>query len=399
MGFEGAMMRRLEEDLKAGPLLDFLAKESSQPVTSQDMWHQLEGKYGERIYSDILFLLTQRRFDSNQARVHWQNILSHREELDKGLGRDVGLRVALADYFVNVQPKVKNPIFIEIDLFLKKEESALRDELTGLYNRRFFNRVLQQELERSRRYGEPVSLLMVDIDHFKKFNDSYGHLAGDQALCQLAQVLQKTCRTLDHLTRFGGEEFALILPQADREQALSAAERHRLAVESHPLQGGDHRRLTISVGAATYPEDASTGLELLEMADQALYQAKRSGKNNVRACAPNKRSQTRFPLNMALTYRRLGIDDDFIEGQAGNISTGGVLWKTGQAAQKDWLLELRMENPTTGAALTLKGQCVWVARDQDARDSYLLGVRFLFNSPEEEKAVNDFINEKSQASG
>jgi diguanylate cyclase (GGDEF)-like protein len=169
-------------------------------------------------------------------------------------------------------------------LTTKLERLGLTDGLTGIYNRRFFDQMLPREVNRSHRLGAQVSLLMLDIDHFKRFNDRLGHPAGDEALRTLVQTLDQKLRAMDFVVRYGGEEFAVVLPGADRGSALAAAERLRSAVESATFgPSANSNRLTVSVGVAVYPEDADDASSLLAAADSALYAAKRAGRNTVRA--------------------------------------------------------------------------------------------------------------------
>ena len=158
------------------------------------------------------------------------------------------------------------------------------DGLTGLYNHRWFQENLSNELLKSRRFKYKVSLLMIDVDHFKNFNDKYGHPQGDTTLKEISQIIKKTIRAYDVPARYGGEEFAVVLPHADHDQALRVAERLRRAVMAHPFPGRRARerlQLTVSVGVATYPANARTKAELIDRADQALYLAKSEGRNRV----------------------------------------------------------------------------------------------------------------------
>ncbi len=160
----------------------------------------------------------------------------------------------------------------------QKEELVLEattDELTGLLNFRAFLERVQQELSRSARQGKPLSLVLADIDHFKKFNDTQGHLAGNEALKALAGVLKKNSRSYDVAARFGGEEFALVLPETDGPRAAAIAERLRVAAASNGHQ------LTISCGVATYPTEAKDLEDLIARADQKLYRAKEEGRNRI----------------------------------------------------------------------------------------------------------------------
>lgn len=163
-------------------------------------------------------------------------------------------------------------------------DMALTDPLTGLPNRRHFEEVLRAELDRVRRYGGHCAVAMVDVDFFKHYNDNVGHLAGDIALRELADVMRRELRLNDMVSRYGGEEFALIVINASTEEALPILERLRLDVQEHPFRHRDIQpvgRLTVSAGLAAFPEDGRTYEELLKSADDALYHAKHGGRNRV----------------------------------------------------------------------------------------------------------------------
>ncbi len=158
---------------------------------------------------------------------------------------------------------------------------AKTDGLTGTYNRRYLDQRLQEELDRSRRHGSPLSILLLDIDHFKKVNDTYGHLDGDYALRGIAAELRRNLRTIDILGRYGGEEFCCILPETPFEQACILAERCRAQIAATPLCCIDHQLfLTVSIGVAgQLPDDTLDSI--IKRADGALYQAKHQGRNRV----------------------------------------------------------------------------------------------------------------------
>jgi diguanylate cyclase (GGDEF)-like protein len=162
-------------------------------------------------------------------------------------------------------------------------QHATRDQLTGLLNRREFDRIMAEEAERSRRFGHPLALVMVDIDHFKAVNDTHGHLAGDAVLREVAKTLTAQLRTVDRVARIGGEEFALVLVQTGRSAATEVAQRVVKAVAASPvmIESGVSLRLTISAGLAVLPEDVSWLELLIGAADRSLYAAKRGGRNRV----------------------------------------------------------------------------------------------------------------------
>lgn len=158
------------------------------------------------------------------------------------------------------------------------EERSLTDKLTGIANRAGFDQRLHEEIERCKRYGSSLSLLMIDVDHFKKYNDAHGHLAGDEALAAVAHTMQEICRPVDLIARYGGEEFAVILPTTDRTGALQTAERLRQAIAATPVGAGS---ITVSIGTATLDSTAKTPRQLIHEADKALYEAKGAGRNRV----------------------------------------------------------------------------------------------------------------------
>ncbi|MFA7346578.1 MAG: GGDEF domain-containing protein [Desulfurivibrionaceae bacterium] len=159
---------------------------------------------------------------------------------------------------------------------------SIHDELTGLYNRRFFNERLLDEVERTRRYGGHFSLVICDIDLFKRVNDTYGHPVGDRVLMQVASVLQNSIRGSDMVCRYGGEEFAVLLLNSGKELACGLAEQLRNKIAATPMADLGGESITASFGVASFGEDSISFEGLLSKADQALYQAKTGGRNQVR---------------------------------------------------------------------------------------------------------------------
>jgi diguanylate cyclase (GGDEF)-like protein len=154
-------------------------------------------------------------------------------------------------------------------------KEATTDELTGLLNFRAFRERIQEELDRSKRLGKPLTLILADIDWFKKFNDTHGHMAGNEALKEIATRIRKGCRRYDLVARFGGEEFAVVLPETDMERAVKLAERIRKSVSSNGFT------LTLSCGVASFPKEGKDLEALIAEADKRLYRAKAEGRNRV----------------------------------------------------------------------------------------------------------------------
>jgi diguanylate cyclase (GGDEF)-like protein len=168
---------------------------------------------------------------------------------------------------------------------------SLSDALTGVANRRALFQRLDLELERAERFEHAFAVAMIDVDRFGELNDAHGHLAGDKALRQVAELLQDGLRKVDLLARYGGEEFAVVLAKADRAAAVAAAEKMRKAIESAALvnRGAESGRVTISIGLSIFPDDAQHIDALVDSADAALFAAKRGGRNSVRAYEPGMR--------------------------------------------------------------------------------------------------------------
>jgi diguanylate cyclase (GGDEF)-like protein len=169
------------------------------------------------------------------------------------------------------------------ELHKRTEELTVIDDLTQAYNYRFFIRKLQEEKKRAIRYDLPLSIIMVDIDWFKKLNDSYGHEAGNIVLKQLSEVIKGCVRDTDYFARYGGEEFVVILPQTPQVEASAIGERIRVKVQNTVIETGQAGRvkITVSVGVSSFPENGKSAEDLVSVADQALYRAKGSGKNLV----------------------------------------------------------------------------------------------------------------------
>lgn len=165
----------------------------------------------------------------------------------------------------------------------KAEMLANRDGLTGLYNHRMFYSMLENEIARSQRYKRPVAMLMIDIDHFKGVNDTYGHVAGDRILEMLSRIIEQSVRQQDKVCRYGGEEISVILPEANIHNAAEMAERLLVAVEKAVFRddSGHEIKITVSIGVAAFPEQAETLQDLVNAADAALYAAKEGGRNRM----------------------------------------------------------------------------------------------------------------------
>jgi len=176
-------------------------------------------------------------------------------------------------------------IAIERSLLFKKSEHlkklSITDPLTGIYNRRYLNKRLSEEITRYNRYKHPFSFMMLDMDKFKEYNDTFGHIAGDNLIKALAHTIDKTLRTIDIAARFGGDEFVAIFPQTPKVDAIQITNRLKEKIDDALKEQSLDMPLYVSMGLATYPDDASSIMELIEKTDQALYLAKKGGGNRV----------------------------------------------------------------------------------------------------------------------
>jgi diguanylate cyclase (GGDEF)-like protein len=203
----------------------------------------------------------------------WEEMLSRRLELSKQLARPISLNTVLMDV-LSTAGLLHVPVLLEYRDFKKLRRNAVTDPLTGLYNRRLFGEYFEKELNRARRYGSPLGIVILDLHRFKEVNDKYGHPRGDDVLKAAAATFQKALRTSDSAFRIGGDEFALLLPQTDPDQALALGHR----VESVFAEILQSLQLAISVtmdhGVANFPQDGDQSDQLIHVADERLYQLK-----------------------------------------------------------------------------------------------------------------------------
>lgn len=360
--------------------------ESTEPGSPEfDRWLQgLEAEFGTEIYAHLLSLLCHLRFSPNGAKRHWHQVVEHRSGLEEKLGRSVDLRVALASYFIHVHQELKNPTLIEMRLFERTKAFAYRDELTGLRNYRFFKLYLFHELDRSTQYCWPASLLLIDVDDFKPYNDRHGHVAGNEALTKLAEVILSCCRRVDVAARYGGEEFAIILPSTPKLGAEAVAERirERVVEEAKVLDG-----LTVSIGLATHPGDAESAELLIRRADEAMYVAKDRGKNQVARYGDNRRSHRRFPVKME--GRLLAPGEEWSRFTTIDASEGGLCVTSESALEANDLVDMRLSLPSGKDDLTIAARVVRSNRADDG--AYRTSVRLIEISNQDRHGLSMYL--------
>jgi diguanylate cyclase (GGDEF)-like protein len=320
---------------------------------------------GRFIYVDAIWNLTHIQYPADRARELWFEVLDHRKETTLRLGRDVGLRVAGLDYFVNIARELGAPRVIHHDVLTELRHEATRDPLTGLSNRRVYRDALNAEIARSTRYGSTFIVAVFDLDNFKRVNDQLGHSAGDQVLQTVAEILLRAIRKTDLATRWGGEEFVILMPQTGKTGGLEVCERIRRAAENELRETG----VTLSGGLAVYPDNGSTERELFGHADRALYRAKRDGKNRISVEPLDRR---RFPrVEESFSLRILSVPGN-AESKTSDVGEGGLSFSTTSPPPVSSLVEGVID--AEAGRKSFKGRVIYV--EESTPGQYEVGVSF-----------------------
>lgn len=273
--------------------------------------HLLDGvdslakSHGNCVYKEILALLVGKHFGTELSSRYWREAIEHCREIYRPEYAGRGFRPALLDYLRNVAREFSDPRIIEADYLHNIARSSVTDGLTGLYNQTYFKKVLENTIANQRRSGDQnFALVLLDLDHFKQYNDRCGHLRGDEALRLCADVINGALRDGDMAVRYGGEEFALLLPEVDRHAAYLVAERIRKDIEQFAFPGEELLEtgcLTVSGGIAVFPESGETAEELIHAADLELYKAKEM-RNTIYTMTTERRQSSRKPVRSLVEY-------------------------------------------------------------------------------------------------
>lgn len=330
-----------------------------------------QGTFSSALF-DVLFDL---QLPEPQAETLLESVLLHKSSLEAGLVRQVDFRVAALDYLLNDAHAIENPKIMELSGYEGKLRLATVDELTGLYNRRFLADALRRELNRSKRYAIPLSVLFLDLDNFKKVNDSYGHQTGDDVLCGFAAFLRHYMRSEDVAGRYGGEEFLVIMPQTDLEGAKRLGSRLLDSIAADPIH--PEIRVTFSGGIASYPQHADSVDSLIELADVGLYSAKVAGKNRIHLSGSEKRRDRRFPAQRLdhIELQCCKYRGDSYPGQIRNVSKSGISFEGERPVQMGDVIELVVHSRTENRDYEVVGRVVWSSPVEGAA-RYRVGARY-----------------------
>ncbi len=255
-----------------------------------DSLEQLEPVHQGPFLQKFLKSLASVDVTEEESLVHWQEVLGRRNDLATRLGRPVSLRTAASDYF-SAGFILRNPILLEYQELKRLRHNAATDALTGLYNRRLFDEYLSKELSRSRRYSQPMTLVLFDLRNFKAANDNYGHAVGDDILRILASAVNETVRGSDYACRLGGDEFGIILPQSEPPSGHLLAQRIIQKFEQAAAMVAPEAEVGLDYGLASFPEDGDTREALFETSDRRLYEYKKAQKGS----APQPQAQPPAP--------------------------------------------------------------------------------------------------------
>jgi len=350
--------------------------------TLEGLEHSARGQFLQRYFRATTHL----ELRESQSLQLWDEVLTRRRELSDTLGRPFSLRTVLMDV-LSASGLVRVPVILEYDELKKIQLNAVTDPLTGLYNRRLFAESFEKELNRARRYGLPLGIVILDLHRFKEVNDKYGHLRGDEVLRAAATTLQKALRTSDSAFRIGGDEFALLLPQTDAAQAIALSRRIEtvFAETLRPLQLAF--AVTMDHGVATFPQDGDQSDQLIRVADERLYRFKHA--NHVRTAADSSRAAAPPPATLPAAQSPISISagrtseklpDDFVAPSSAAASA-----PAGRAPAPDATFAIQRKAERVSMVGT---NAYAIIGDQGARRARVLdlgfgGVALEFEQPEE----------------
>jgi len=374
-------------------VLTFTNKAKDDDTLIQDL-NKLAKKNGDSTYQKIIQTLAGLELTVAKAKKAWFEIIEHRKNMSKALKREVRLIVSIGDYFSTFENSLKQPKLIELNTFEKAIKESTHDSLTGIFNKTYCQETMNQQISFAKRQNSDLSILFLDIDDFKDINDTFGHQSGDMVLTAIAQEIANTSRSSDIVSRFGGEEFVVLMPNTSNINALIISERIRKNIEAKNISIMNNKtcNVTISGGLVSYPSDAKNSANLLAIADQALYRAKGAGKNNISIFREDKRRFLRIKFNRSIKVKELGFNLTKTQSSTSkDISIGGILFESKKPLPIGNKVQVSMPISDKSAPLLLIGTIVRV--EAYGPDLYDIGMILSFKEMEKtaKKEISKFL--------
>lgn len=343
---------------------------------------------GIAAYHTLFKLLAGIDIPQESSEEHWIKALEHRQELMLLLGRNVDITTSLSDYLQNATNFLNHPRLIEATFYENVVHETIHDKLTGLFNRPYFDEAYSQQVSLAKRYQDDFTILFLDIDNFKDINDNFGHLAGDEALRQIGEIINLQKRDSDVAARYGGEEFVLLLTHTDNVSGFIFAERLRQAIESLKVYYHDQCiKLTISGGLASFPFNSQHPEQLLQMADNAVYLSKGAGKNRISHFKKEKRRYLRVKIHQPILAKELDFSDSqTFAGTSKDICVGGILFENDAPLPLGSLIKVKVP-VSEGPPVMLIGTVVRV----EAHENGLYDIGMTTSFKEMDKIANNEI--------
>jgi diguanylate cyclase (GGDEF)-like protein len=362
--------------------------EVGQTLSSLAQAHQ-----DKEVYRNYFYLLTHLEFEEADAVRHWNEFKDYHTRFEKDLGYPIDTRITTLSYFINENKQLINPKIIEMKVFQSTQDKVILDELTSLYNYRHFRQRIVAEMQGAVDREEMLSLIIIDIDNFKHINDDYGHLAGDGILRQIATLMKSEISNRGETFRYGGEEFAVIIPRAGKQEVYDITNKLCEKIAEHAFINENsaprhQMSVTASLGIAAYPQDCDNSDSLIENADKALYSAKGSGKNIVCLYSENQRRTKR--LDLSVRGELSSFRASTVNIRTLNVSKGGVRFFCERELPRDSVVELKLDLADNKKD-TVTVLCRIINRNPDV-DAFVYGAEVVQINKRDRVRFNRFVD-------
>jgi len=344
------------------------------------------------VYRNYFYLLTHLEFEEADAVRHWDEFKSYHARFEKDLGYPIDTRITTLSYFINENKQLTNPKIIEMKVFQSTQDKVILDELTSLYNYRHFKERIKTEMQGAMVRDEMLSLIIIDIDDFKHINDDYGHLIGDGILRQIARLIRSEISNRGDAFRYGGEEFAVMVPRAGKQEVYDIANRLCKTIAAHTFINENNAArhemsVTASLGIAVYPHDCDSSDALIGNADNALYDAKGGGKNIACLYSENQRRSKR--LDTSVNGQLTRFEESSVRIRTLNVSKGGIRFLCEENLPDDSVVELKLELAKNKEAVTVL--CRIIKRSPGA-DAFVYRTEIVQINKRDRVRFNQFVD-------